>query len=828
MDAAAPDHTHDAPQLRTLLLTDLCDSTALVERLGDTAAAALFRDHDRLVLELQQRWRGRLIDRSDGLLLLFERPIDGLGFALDYRRGLEDLGKAHDAGQLRARAGLHVGEVLIWRNSDEAVDVGAKQVEVEGLAKPFAARLMQLALPGQILLSAVAEPLVRRAVRELGERADTLKWRSYGRWRFKGVPTPFEIHEVGEAGLAPLRTPRSDAKAWRDVPLWRRPIALIAEVAAVAVLGAGIWLATRAEPALAFNERDWVVVGDLRNMTGHPVLDGSLEQAFRISLEQSRYVNVLSDLKVQETMTQMRLDPEKAELDRATATQVALRGGARAVLLPMINEVDQQLQFSVDIVDPTTQATVRSFHASGRGLGSVLHSIDEVSSSLRGSLGEALSSVRQSSAPLPSATTAELDALRAFALAEEAMAKRRFDEAKSFYESAIGIDPKFARAHLGLASIAHAMTDQAAARRHVADAVRMRDGLTPRDRLNVDAWEAEVSPAGGSLSRWVALGKLYPDHFAAQSNASWRFLIENRFDEAMSHALAASISQAPRRSYTLVHVARVHAAQGRFDEAIKALDLSDKAGGAHSDGARAEALLLSGKPEQAKMMLENVKFEQGPVMWLLAQRGLATIAIEEGDTTRALHLARRVRERATSMPDPFPRHFRLVEASIRSVAGDPLPINELALLESDFRAALADMQMSARYEEMFRYATLLYVAQRDGHASLAADGLEWLEPEAVQMDNRLVDKMVATVRANQLRLEGRIEDGIDLLRPQLDGSELLQSRVVMRDLEHARGARAEDGHRQWLRSRRGQAYTEVAVAQLLQSLNVFDVASETR
>ena len=73
----------ETPQLRTLLLTDLCDSTGLVERLGDTQAAAFFREHDHFVLELQQRWRGRLIDRSDGMLLLFERPLDGLGFALD-------------------------------------------------------------------------------------------------------------------------------------------------------------------------------------------------------------------------------------------------------------------------------------------------------------------------------------------------------------------------------------------------------------------------------------------------------------------------------------------------------------------------------------------------------------------------------------------------------------------------------------------------------------------------------------------------------------------------------------------------------------------------
>ena len=123
------------------------DSTSLVERLGDIPASELFREHDRLVLRLQEQWRGRLIDRSDGLLLLFERPIDGLGFALDYARGLHEMGKAR-GHELQARAGLHVGEVLTWKNSEAAVSVGAKPLEVEGLAKPMAARMMTLARPG--------------------------------------------------------------------------------------------------------------------------------------------------------------------------------------------------------------------------------------------------------------------------------------------------------------------------------------------------------------------------------------------------------------------------------------------------------------------------------------------------------------------------------------------------------------------------------------------------------------------------------------------------------------------------------------------------------
>ncbi|WP_158497819.1 putative peptide modification system cyclase [Pseudoxanthomonas suwonensis] len=819
-------HDANAPQLRTLLLTDLCDSTNLVESLGDSRAAVVFRDHDRLVLELQQRWRGRLIDRSDGLLLLFERPLDGLGFALDYRRGLDALGQAHRIGPLLARAGLHVGEVLIWRNSEEAVSAGAKPVEVEGLAKPFAARLMQLARPGQILLSSVAEPLVRRSARELGERGEALQWRTHGRWHFKGVPEVQEVHEVGEPGFAPLRMPRGDAKARREMPLWRRPAALVAEVVLVAGLVVGGWFITRPEPAIAFSERDWVVVGDLRNLTGQTVLDDSLEQAFRISLEQSRYVNVLSDLKVRQTLAQMRLDPDGSNLDRNLASQVALRDGARAVILPSVAEVNNNLQFSVEIIDPKTQATIYSEKASGKGIDSLLDSIDQVAGNLRGKLGEAIASIEQQAAPLPQATTSELDALRAYALAETSIIQGRFDEAKGLYVSALQIDPSFARAHLGLAMLAWALDDFDAARRHVMDAARVRDTLPPRDRLQVDAWQVETSPAGGSLAQWLTLAKLYPDHFGAQSNASWHLMVENRFSEALPHALAASVTQAPRRAYSLVHVARIYTAQGRPNDALEILDQASMAGGAPARSARAEALALLGRREEAVRLLGEVKPEDSAFLWMFAQQGLASLALEEGNPERAIRIAEQIRDRSSLMPDRFHRHFRLVSLVILSAAGKPADPEELEKLAREFRAVLADENMVARHEEMFRFSMLIYLAQRDGRTEFAARNLRWLEPESTKLRNRLVDKLLTVVRANQMRLEGRSNDGANLLRPQLDGSEFVQARVVMRELKRASGSSRDVLEQEdWLRAHRGQALAEVAITQLMQPLNVADVAA---
>ena len=94
-------------------------------------------------------------------------------------------------------------------------------------------------------VSAVAEPLAHRAARELGPRGEQLLWKSWGRWRFKGVPGAQEVFEVGEAGLAPLRIPRNGPKAWRDIPLWRRPAALAAEAALLAGLAVGAWFGAR-------------------------------------------------------------------------------------------------------------------------------------------------------------------------------------------------------------------------------------------------------------------------------------------------------------------------------------------------------------------------------------------------------------------------------------------------------------------------------------------------------------------------------------------------------------------------------------------------------
>lgn len=809
------------PLLRTLVLCDLVDSTALIERLGDQRAAELFRKHDRFARTLVQQSGGKEIDKTDGFLLMFERPIQAVAFALAYQRGLKQLNE-NEKIALASRIGIHVGDVLTWDNTLDDIAKGAKQVEVEGLVKPITSRLMQLALPNQILLSGVAYSLAHRAQGELGAQLETVRWRTHGRYRFKGIPDPIPVFEVGDEGLAPLKAPPWSGKAHRETPFWRRPATMGIEIGLLLILLAiPAWYLFKPTPAIAFANRDWVVVGDLKNLTGDTSFNESIDAAFRIGLEQSRYVNVLSDLKTRDTVKLMQQDPDTIKVDRAIGSEIALRDGARALILPTVAEIGGRVRVTAEVIDPNTQTTVYSESADGTGAESVLPSLDKVNQKLRVRLGEALATVSNESKPLEKVATKNLDALRAYSLSITANAKGDFKQAIALYRQALQLDPNFelARLKLGEALALTSAGDNTQAIAEIRKAADQADRLSARDAMYAQAWLANFENPRVALEKWQLLTKLYPD-FTQASGALGYFSYNaaNRFDAAIAAAELNAVATNPHRAAGDYLLATLYLGTERYADAQRRFD-SAKTNGFSSQGLydaylyaaqrqfdRADKLLAAG----AKSGIDT---EDAQTLY-----PTITLAVDQGNWDKARAAAANAQAATENLPGTLRAEFTLIDLGLRGVS-EPAETLKPALTTYLHIAETAKTRDAGRAQFGLMFAA--YLAARAGDPGLAKSALAHVTTLSRSGDYPYLSNLLVVVEAELARANGDAQQAIALLKPHSDGSEYYFSHRVLMEAYATQNDYANAlAQAQWLAQHRGRAYAEQFGQTILEPINV--------
>jgi putative peptide modification system cyclase len=812
------------PLLRAVLLADLVDSTAFIERFGDANAAAALQRLDLQIRDLLHFTGGRLIDKADGLLAIFERPIQAVDFALRYQQMLRQISDGA-SGELKARVGIHVGELMTWSNSPDAVAAGAKPLEVEGLAKPVAARLMSLAMPGQILLSSMAQTLAQRAAPELGERESRLRWTVHGRYRFKGVPAPLLVHEVGEVGTAPLRAPASTAKAWREVPFWRRPPVLAAEalmfVAVVVFTGYAL---LRSPPALGFKERDWVVLGDVSNFTGDATMKESAEAAMRIGLEQSRFVNILSDTKVQEVLKRMGR-PQQAAVDRALASEIALREGARAVLLPSVTQDGANLRVSVEVVDPTNQNTVFAESAEGRSTQSLMRSIDNINGKLRARLGESMAQI-QTSVPLEKATTGSIDALRSFSLALAAGRAGRWGESLQLLDQAIALDPEFAVAYMDRAQIWESSGGQdERARADYAMAVKYRARMSARERLTLDVNLARSKPPLSQLRAFEAFGRMYPDHYGVgMETARIQFAYLHRYADAERNVRRALMQQNPMRGNAFVNLGGYLLAQERFAEAAAAFAESQAAQGQAFSRQRADMYAAQRDFANAERTLAMQLQPSG----LVAEDADATIPLvtwnaDRGRIAEAARVAAGLQAQSAEGSREVSRRFAIMSLSLRGYAHDPSALAAWRELLAEEARHAGQPRHPHRFHALFAATLAAGQVARLGDPAVAQAAVDKLAAPATSAGYPTLVDLLRIAQA-EIALAGKQpEKAIALLKPRATGTELMLLHATLGRAYRAAGQDEQAAEcARWLAARRGRAYAEWGDEWLLQPITVVE------
>ncbi len=191
------------------------------------------------------------------------------------------------------------------------------------------------------------------------------------------------------------------------------------------------------------------MLADFGNTTGDPVFDGTLRQGMAVQLEQSPFLSLISDDRIQRTLRLMGQSAD-ARLTPEIARQVCERTGSAAVLEGSIASLGSQYVLGLRAKNCRTGDLLDEEQAQATRKEDVLNALSGIASKFRTRVGESLSTIERHDTPLAEATTPSLEALEAYSTAQKVHYSSGAAAALPLFRRAAEIDPQFAMAHVWL------------------------------------------------------------------------------------------------------------------------------------------------------------------------------------------------------------------------------------------------------------------------------------------------------------------------------------------------------------------------------------------
>jgi DNA-binding winged helix-turn-helix (wHTH) protein len=246
------------------------------------------------------------------------------------------------------------------------------------------------------------------------------------------------------AEAAPAETLSAAPSGKRRSRIWSS--AMLAAAAIVLITVGAIFLLRRHAP-IALAGTDSVLLSDFTNTTGDPVFDGALRQGLEVQLEQSPFLSLVSQDRIQRTLRMMGQPPD-VRLTPEIAREICERTSSTAVLDGSIARLGSQYVLGLrarncrtgDILDEEQVQTTRKE--------GVLDALSQIAVKFRSRVGESLTTVEKHDTPLTEATTSSLEALKAYSAARRIQSSSGDIAALPLFKRATELDPQFAMAYV--------------------------------------------------------------------------------------------------------------------------------------------------------------------------------------------------------------------------------------------------------------------------------------------------------------------------------------------------------------------------------------------
>jgi eukaryotic-like serine/threonine-protein kinase len=389
------------------------------------------------------------------------------------------------------------------------------------------------------------------------------------------------VSPVQEAAAPPAKKP------------WRK-IAAVAAVLVAALVGGGLYL--RSRQAGALTTKDTILIADFVNTTGDNVFDGTLKKALAVDLEQSPYLNVLSEGKVQQTLTLMG-KPSDTRLTPEIAREICQRGAVKALLTGSIASVGNQYMVTLAAINAASNDTLAEVQDRAESKEQVLKALDSTASQMRQKLGESLASIQKFATPLQEATTSSLEALKSYSLGDQRHAVNDELNAATFYKRAIELDPNFAMAYARLSVVYSNFGQMNVSKPYLDKAFELKDRTSEPERLYITA---HYYADNGQLEKGQAAYELFKQTY-------------------------------PREITPYINMGVTYYQLGEFDKAVaigqEAIRIDPDEGRGYNDAA--QGYLGLNRPDEAKAVLLAGLQRLSGFVWV--HDALANIAYAQGD-----------------------------------------------------------------------------------------------------------------------------------------------------------------------------------------------------
>ncbi len=322
--------------------------------------------------------------------------------------------------------------------------------------------------------------------------------------------------------------------------------------------------------SVPLHERDTVLLTDFVNTTGEPVFDGTLKQALAVQLGQTPFLTLFPEDRVRETLRFMGRSADD-RVTRDVGREICERQGIKAMLTGSIATLGSHYVITLEAMNPRSGDPIAREQIEAESKEKVLSSLGTAASNLRKKLGESLGSIQKYDVNIEQATTSSLEALKAFAMANDERSKGRLRESLTFYKRAIELDPNFAMAYARIGVHYGNVEQLESAKPYVEKAYELRDRVSERERLYITEKyftyiTGDIDKTIETLQTWA---RLYPNDFIPHNNLSINYQIIGRYDEAVPEALEA-VRLSPNNMNAKDNLVSSFIGLGRFDEAEQA------------------------------------------------------------------------------------------------------------------------------------------------------------------------------------------------------------------------------------------------------------------